>query len=130
MLLFSLVSIVVGWLTAVAIVVLARAMVEYPLLQISGLQATQAVSVAVLWIRIGYGTLGGGIGGFVTAWLAPGAPMRHVLVLLLPLAAVAGLYLMVTAPTQPLARNVAAFGLPLLGALVGGWLRGRTGGSR
>jgi len=127
LLLFSLLAVFSGWITAVAIVVLARAMVEYPLLQISGLQAAQAVSVTVLWIRIGYGTVAGVIGGFVTARLAPRAPLRHVLALLVPMAGVAGLYLLVTAPTQPPLRNAAAFALPLLGALLGGWLQGRFG---
>lgn len=123
-------SVFVGWITAVAVVVVARSLVEFPLLEITAAEVGAPVPRSFLWARLAYGAAAAGVGGFVTAWLAPEAPLRHALVLTLPVAAPALLYALPEWPAEPPGHDVAAVVLPVAGVLVGAWLRGRIGSGR
>lgn len=129
MILLGALSVFVGWMTAVALVVVARSLVEYPLLEISALEVGAPVPEPYLWARVAYGALAAGAGGFVTAWLAPRAPLRHALVLALLVAAPAVLYTMPDRPVDPAGHDPVAVALPVLAVLAGAWLRGRIGRS-
>lgn len=117
-------SALVGWLTAVAVVVAIRSFVEYPLVQASGLETGAPTPALHLWARIGYGTLAAGIGGFVTAWLTPARWLLHALVLMIPVTVTAYLYSRPEWSAEPPGHDVAAILLPAAAVLAGAALRG------
>lgn len=125
MALLGALAVFVGWITAVALVVVIRSMVEYPLLEIAGLEAGAPVPELYLWARVAYGGMAGLVGGFVTAWLAPRAPLRHALVLALLVAAPAALYALPRRGGEPPGHDAASILVPVIAVLAGGWLRGR-----
>lgn len=114
-------SIVLGWLTALALVVGARTLVEYPLLEVSGGGSVAPESLA--WIRVGYGTLAAGAGGLVTGALAPAAPLRHGAILAAAVALAALLYALPDGAVEPPGHDAAAVLLPAAAAFLGAWLR-------
>lgn len=114
-------SVVLGWLTALALVVGARTLVEYPLLEVSGGESVGPGALA--WIRVGYGSLAAGSGGVVTAALAPGAPLRHGAILSAAVALAALAYALPDGAAEPPGHDAAAVLLPTAAAFLGAWLR-------
>lgn len=125
MILFGALSVFVGWITAVALVVVVRTLIEYPLLEISTLEAGAPVSPFLLRVRLAYAALAAGVGGFVTAWLAPRAPLRHAWALAALVAAPAMAYALPERPGEFPGHDPAAVVLPVVSVLVGAWLRAR-----
>ena len=63
------------------------------------------------------------LGGFVTAWLAPGSPLKHVLVLALIVLLLSGLSALQLRGKQPVWYQLTLVALSPLGVLAGGILR-------
>lgn len=85
-------------------------------------------TAASAFVTLGLGFLAGAAGGFVTAWLAAGNPLGHVLVLAIGVLLLAGVTAVQQRGRMPVALQLALVALTPLGVVVGGLLRLRMWG--
>lgn len=122
MALLRIVSVLVGGLTVLALIVLARLLVGIPVLGLLGGRAGAGAPGLPAGALEATVILAGASGGFVAGWIAPDRPVLHALVLgvagwgLLTAAALAG------APGGP--GTLLPFLFPLV-VVAGGWLSSR-----
>lgn len=122
MLLLRLLSVALGALTGAAVLVLARLAVGLPLLGALGGRAGEQIPALPPGVPEITVLVTGGVGGFVTAWIAPDRPVTHALVLGILMG---GLWTVRVFFGPPGGTEPFLILLLTVAVVVGGWIRTR-----
>jgi hypothetical protein len=120
----AFVSLLAGFATMAALVALATALLAR--LTPSWTAEEGKFSAGYAAVNLGYSFLAAAAGGYVTAWVAGGNPLYHVLALGVAVLALAALSALQAKGTQPISYQLALVALTPLGVLAGGLVRLRV----
>ncbi len=120
----AFVSLLAGFATMAGLIALATALLAR--LMPSWVAEEGKFSAGYAAVNLGYSFLAAAAGGYVTAWVAGGNPLYHVLALGVAVLALAALSALQAKGTRPISYQLALVALTPLGVLAGGLVRLRV----